>query len=328
MIKAYLKYVCAISFVMSSALIASAYSAENASIRLVDSIAVRAPFIELGEIAVIECENEAFKKDLMSLRLEKAPSAGSSRIISSFKVEAVLAKAGFGSFTNVFGEQSAVKIEERLVSDNEMLEIIKTWIEKNIAGNTEAEIDFIRLPNGWNIPQGKGVKIEIQSNRRNKKVGGDIGLTLRAVSGSQVLSTTKVRAHVSLYREAAVLVHPVKRKQQLSSQDFELRRADVTESEGMEIKNAEDFLGMEAKRDLPVGSVISVRDFKAPIIAKRGSMNRIFVKNNSVGLTISGAKALENGKKGEHILFSNPMNKRKPIRAKVVKEGIALLDLH
>ncbi len=84
---------------------------------------------------------------------------------------------------------------------------------------------------------------------------------------------------------------------------------------------------MVAKKDLHPNAPILANNITRPVLVERGSINRIFVINDNVVMTVTGAKALQSGKKGDLVMFDNPMNDRKNLQARVIKEGVALINL-
>lgn len=303
-----------------------AKSSVQANVRLIDTVAVRAPLVSLGEIAHIESPNESLKKQLIHLVVGEAPQMGRSRIISSFRIKGILKKEGVDG-VQVYGVQSLVNTESKKLSRDEMKEKIIHWAERNAEGSKEVKVDFVRLPQFWKIPEGEEVDIQV-SSVGSAKHGGYQSLTLRSLVGDRVMSSQHVRIKISYFDEVPVIVRPLKKGSVLEKIHVTMRRAEVTGASGMEVGQAEDLLGMVAKRDLSVGSLLSLRDFERPVLIERGSINRLLILNGSVRMKVSGAEALQNGRMGDIILFSNPMNKRKNLKAKVLKQGLAAITLN
>jgi len=160
-----------------------------------------------------------------------------------------------------------------------------------------------------------------------RKPAGSLVVTLRATVGEQILATTRAKVVVRLFRDHIVLVRPLSRKDILTPQHVERRRVDITDLSGMEIADEQQVIGLAAKRELPIGTLISIRDFDQPVVVERGSLNRIIVINNEVKVNIAGAQALQPGKVGDTILFSNPINGQEPLRARIIKAGLAVIEL-
>ena len=84
---------------------------------------------------------------------------------------------------------------------------------------------------------------------------------------------------------------------------------------------------MEARRSIKQGAVLTAKDLTPRTLVERGSFNRIIILNGKVKMVVSGAQALENGREGEFILFTNPLNKYDRLKAKVMRSGLAMIKL-
>ena len=298
--------------------------ASEASIRLVDTIAVQAPNITLGEIASIESDNPYLKQQLFDLHIADAPRIGSPKVISSYALQSILKDEGFDN-VEIFGTQSTTYTETYTVPKEELQEKIISWIQREMLSDVEPEVRFKKLPHKWKIPKGSNTSIQISGNR--DKLSGTTTLTLRAMADGRVYATGHARMDIKLFKTSAVLIRPLKRQEKLESTDVEFRRAEITKSNGMEIQDINNAIGLVAKKNLPVGSVLTTTDFEQAVVIERGTPNRIVVINGTVKLGIAGAIALQNGREGENIMFSNPMNEKETLRATVKGPGLAVMKL-
>ena len=303
-----------------------AESRNFADVRLVDSIVVRAPNVTLGEIASIETDDDLLKKRLINLVVGEVPRVGASKIISSFKIKGILSRANFRG-VNVHGVQSTVSTESRMMGKDEMKKIISEWALSKVESGKESEIEFLRLPRRWEVPEGEEVEYVLHSSK-TKFSGGKLSLTARAVVGDYILSSAHVRINVLHFSEVPVVVRPLKRGDVLLQSHVEIHRSDVTSSDGMIVGKVGDVLGMIAKKDLPVGKILSVKDFEMPMLIERGSLNRLLVVNGTIRMSIAGSKALQSGRKGELILFSNPLNEKETLKGRVMESGLAMINLN
>lgn len=297
-----------------------------ADVRLVDTIVIRAPNVTLGEIASIETDDDLLKKRLINLVVGEAPRVGGSKIVSSFKIKGILNREGLRG-VNVYGVQSTVSIETRMMEKDELREIIREWVLTKANKEKEIEVEFLRLPRRWEVPEGKEIEYFVHSSKKNQ-LGGKFSLTVRALVGDYIMSSAHARINVAHFSNVPVVVRPLKRGEVLLEDHVAIHRSDVTSSDGMVVKKVEDVLGMVAKRDLPMGKVLSVKDFEMPMLIERGSLNRLLVVNGSIRMSIAGAKALQNGKKGESILFSNPLNEKETLKCRVMEAGLAMINLN
>lgn len=297
-----------------------------AYIRLIDNIAVRAPLITLGEISSIETKDPVLKKHLINLVIEEVPRVGSSKVISSFRIKAILKREGISGVV-VYGIQSTVMTETRKIFQKELKEIVLDWVQGKVDQGVEVDVEFIRLPHVWLVPYGDDLSIQIDS-RGNIRLGGGVSLKVRALIGESIASSAYVRIKASYFREVPVMVRPLKRGGVLTKEYVEFRRADITRASGMEVKDGREVFSMVAKKDLRVGDLLSISDFEKPVLIERGSLNRLLVTNGAIKMSVIGAEALQHGKLGDLIIFSNPMNRKETLKARVMRKGLARIDLN
>jgi flagella basal body P-ring formation protein FlgA len=299
----------------------------SASVRLMDSVVIEAPIVTLGEVAYIECDDEAMRRDLSEIYLDRAPALGRYGIISSFKVKSRLQREGF-SDVKVFGMQACVETAKKELSRKDVEKHIMDWAYDNLLKEgVEVDVDIVSLQSHWEIPEGDDIEISIDTSSRKKDLRGQVYLSIRAMSEGAIFASTSARIDVSTYRVMPVLMQPVLRGEQITNDHIEERRVDVTDVRGMEALDKAQIVGLVAKRNLPVDSLLSVRDFEMPILIERGSMNRIVINNGGVNMKVSGARALQSGRKGDIIIFSNPLNDKETLHARVMKRGVAVINL-
>jgi flagella basal body P-ring formation protein FlgA len=300
-------------------------SASHAEVRLMDSIAVEAPTIELGEIAYIETEDLELRNSLADVVICEAPRGSNSRIISSYRIKAILEEAGLSESCEVLGGQTTVSLSTRVVDNEELVAAVEKWVDEHTPEGAQAEVDVVRLSRQWNIPTGREVEITVELV--GKKIKGNVSFTLYAVAGGEVLGQTRLRAQIKLMSKAFVLVQPLKRSEILTAEHVDYRDIDVTNVRGTSIADIELVMGLASRRDLKVDTILAHDQFEKPVVVKRGTVNRIVVRNGNIEMSIVGAEALQDGRKDDIVLFRNPMNTREPLRAKVIRAGVGLIEL-
>lgn len=297
----------------------------QARLTLIDSIAVEAPVVHLADIASIETDDEALRQRLAKLPVGEAPSITGTRLISSYRIRATLEKERI-SDVEIDGAQTVVSTAVKEMSREELQSLVDGWVQGQLSEQQDAEVEYVSLPKYWKLPAGE--KVDVSIKYTGKQLVGPVTVNIQAVADGKVYASTRVCMNVDLYQEAVVMVRPVKRGQQLQAEHVERRRSKVTRASGMEVVDASSIIGLVAKKDLRVGYRPNVRDFSLPIDIKRGSSNRIIVMNGDLRLQVAGAVALQDGRRGESIIFSNPMNQGEPLRAEVVRPGLAKIKMN
>jgi flagella basal body P-ring formation protein FlgA len=74
-------------------------------------------------------------------------------------------------------------------------------------------------------------------------------------------------------------------------------------------RDADDLIGMTAKRPLRQGSVASLRDVSTPQVIKAGDIVAVTYEDDGVALTLQG-KAMANGAIGESLMVQNTASKK------------------
>lgn len=295
------------------------------AVRLIDQIAVDHTPILLGDIATVSGDDSQEVKKVRQLPIATLPTVHRQRTLSAYRIRNLIEKQGVKEVT-IFGLQSTVSVDTRQVSEGELTQLVKSWIQEKVGNHIEVEMHVLSLPKNWAIPKSDKVTLAVES--RQSRPAGTVALSLKALSQGEVLSSQQGRVEVRLYQPAIVLNRPLSKGSPLREGDFEKKRADVTHATGMEIISPQKFLGMIAKKNLSTGALLSVQDFDLPTLISRGSLAHITVANGNIMMGITGAEALQSGKKGDRILFKNPLNPNAPIRAEVVKEGLATIRVH
>lgn len=293
-------------------------------IKLIDDIAVTAPEILLHEIAEIETADESLKEDLKTVSLGKVPAIGLSDNISARDVERELNKLGVED-VEVLGIQSSVYTLSKKIDRDQIKEIISNWVSDNTDAGIDPEISYLRVPAKWKVPLGSDVSIEV--NSRGRKPEGTLNVKIESRVGESILSQARVKIAVKKMASALVASRPIANGEMLDKHNLEVRKVDVTGLNGMELSDYDMVQDKLSRRSLPIGEVLRVQDIEEPILVRSGTLNQIIVKNGAIKMRIAGAKALQNGKKGEVIMFSNPLNKDEKLQAQVIKEGLAVLKL-
>jgi flagella basal body P-ring formation protein FlgA len=297
---------------------------QRAKIFLIDHISVEAPLVTLGEISKIETVNPILKKKIASLEICELPLLGNEQLITNYKVQQALKNNGFSSSIEVHGLQSIVSTQEKIISSQTIQEIIENWIQNKNDNSIQAEIDFIKLPRKWKIPQGEDVNIVIKGP---SSLSNRINISLKAIYNGKIYSSQTAKINIKYFQEVSVLNRPLSKGDLLKEENISLQYTDVTNSLGKIPYKITDFIGMKARKRLRIGSIINSFDFEQPTAVEKGSYNRIIVVNGDIVMRLGKARALKNGKVGEIIPFINPINKQETLHAKIIKTGLAVMEL-
>jgi flagella basal body P-ring formation protein FlgA len=294
------------------------------TIRLIDHISIRAPYVELGEIAKITTTDSKIKESLETLIVSEAPLLGKNKTISAYSLKNKLSTKGFENIS-ILGSHSTVNIETEVVPIEKIKSMINQWVTDEIGAKSSFEIEYTKLPSHWRIPIISDSTFTIST--RKKKLYNNITLKIRAINNNKVISTNHARIKLNIYELLPVLTRSIKRGETIDKSSIEIKKIKTSHSLGLKVDRIEDIIGKEAKKNLQSGSYITVNDITSKILIKRGSFNRIIVINNGVRMVVNEAQAIESGKKNEFIQFKNPLNNNNNLRAQVMRSGLATIKL-
>jgi flagella basal body P-ring formation protein FlgA len=294
-------------------------------VELIESVAVRSTTITLGDIAHISADDSSSRQRVAQIIIDQFPNVDTSRVISSFKIKKTLEQAGFQE-VKLTGLNSKVYVDTQIVPVMSIEKAIEDWLHSLLTSDVEAVIQYEKIPHQWKVPAGEQFSIEVTSAKN--RIGGVVSLTLKAVDGKKMISSSQARINVALYRPVVTLARHMKKGDHLDESSLMVQRMDVTQSNGMEIADLKEVLGKVLKKDLGADSLLYRQDLDLPILIEKGSLNRIIVVNGDLKMNMTGAKALQNGKKAETINFTNPINEKTVIQAKVIRAGLAVMHIN
>lgn len=311
-------------FIICSFLILPAVALADCEIRLLESCRIKTPEITLGDISVVKVADSNLKERLQGLVLADSPNIGQKRVISSYRVRSLLSQEGLED-VKVLGLHSTVNLESRAVSQQEIQDILDAWIAQQASSGADLDVRFLSLADGWELPLFEGMEIRVRDGQNLRS--GMNSVVICAELDGRVLSTERCRLRASLSQEVPILVRDIARGESISEQDLQMKRMDLGDLAPNSLKNVDEIAGLVAKRNLKSGKPVSAQQIDQPVIIPKGSLVRVLIQNGNIRMSLAGARALRDGKRGEMISLSNPMNQKGPITAKVVRPGLALVEL-
>jgi flagella basal body P-ring formation protein FlgA len=127
-----------------------------------------------------------------------------------------------------------------------------------------------------------------------------------------------VQLHV--YKQVVVLTQPIRNKQAVTTSDIRLARQDIGELNKGFFVRLTDVAGLESKRGLPPGTVLSPDMLEPPILVKRGDKVAIRVNRPGIQVEMDGI-AMGSGQAGERIRVRNRQS-NKIVFATVIARGL------
>ena len=292
----------------------------NIEIHLMKHAQVFPPSITLGEITEILVSDSQVERQLSDLSLKPISWSYKKGHFSSYQIKKLLAKEGF-SHAKIYGLRVYTEIEQRVVLPDEIKITIQEWIRQRTPDGVEVQVSLPSLLPKWKIPRMEGILFQVASS--SSSLDKLSSVTLSALFEGEEISQKQIRLRLTLFREAFVAKRFIRKGTFITGEQVQRERVDISTFRGNEVIDEEQFRGKVARRNIQVGKALSHLDFEEPVAIMKGSSNQITLINQGVQMNISRAIALQDGKRGEFILFQNPLNQREPIRAEVIDRGVA-----
>ncbi|MGM0594022.1 MAG: flagellar basal body P-ring formation chaperone FlgA [Pseudomonadota bacterium] len=150
-------------------------------------------------------------------------------------------------------------------------------------------------------------------------------VSIRVACRGEVNWSIYVQGTIAVYDQVVVASRPLSRGSMLRPGDVELRREDMTRLNRGYFSSVDEVVGMEARRSLRAGMVLSPSQIEPPIVIRRGEKVSIRAQTGVVEVEMEG-KALADGARGELIPVENLSSGQK-IEAEVVGPGIVQVRL-
>lgn len=108
--------------------------------------------------------------------------------------------------------------------------------------------------------------------------------------------------------DAPILISAKRRGEILQPSDLSFERHPVNKVGKLALTHIEDLTGMELRRSMRVGSMITERDIKRPTLVSRNDIVSVIYSHNGLTLTTRG-RALDSGAKGDMVTILNGQSK-------------------
>ncbi|MEG6585103.1 flagellar basal body P-ring formation chaperone FlgA [Dendrosporobacter sp. 1207_IL3150] len=321
-----LKKILAICFVVALSLYINfpLVYAEAITVTVTEHATVRGPLITLGELAEISGEDSSRVQALQQTKLGSAPTPGGSIKLTSDILGMRLAAAG----TNYAGITWHIPLSVRVTTGSQVISgqiLVDEAISaiRNKVGSAIASSDLSVTPinelQDVLIPLGQiSLNIELPYGiRYNAPTIARISISTDGTLYTRLNSSFEVKQ----YGKVVVAAKPISRNQVLAAEDLRYERTDIGRLNAGYFTNTEKVAGMQVRRPIVPGELISETMLAKPIIVKRGSIINILARIGDIEVKAAG-QAQQDGSQGQIIRVQNT-NSKKSVSARVLDEGTA-----
>jgi len=273
-------------------------------------VSVNSDVLTLGAIATLNGADATTLDSLSRIRLGFSPMPGNWRELDRGVIASQLQLNGFSS--------AAIRIQApekiRIFRASQMIdaEMLKTRLTDYIYANApwsaeEMTVGSISNPGTVAVSQGH-LDMEFIPRGTCNYLGPETFIVQLRVDGqdsSRVLMTANIR----VLRETLVASRTIQARELISPADVELRRMDISDTNGDVALNMDEVVGMEARGYIRPGQVISRRLVSMPLLVKRGELVSLKAVSDGFVIQTKGV-AQQNGRKGDVIRILNPTSKK------------------
>ena len=301
----------------------SAFS--SSTITITESEEVNSEWIKLGDIAKFSGFKSDLKKELSSVKLEKAARPGYERNISKQLIQLVLKDKGYdiSKFDFDIPDRIQVKTLSQKISNEKLKKFIKEHVKKNIKYDYETlKIEILSTLADITIPA-SNYNFEIARKKSNYR--GSYSLPVDIIVNDSSYKRIYVNLKTDIYKKVFVANKTLFKDNKISKDDFEYKKANITEVDSSLITQWDNSLVKDGflTKTISKDNILTAEYLKKPIIIEWGDHIQAEIKIGGINVKTM-VEAKERGKKGDFILVEN-LKTGKQFKAKIINRRLVRL---
>ncbi|MAG56268.1 MAG: flagella basal body P-ring formation protein FlgA [Planctomycetes bacterium] len=283
-------------------------------------VEIRGLDLRLGDIAEIEGVDPTAVARARLLRLGGAPVPGRTRLLGRASITKLIERRAKDGLTVRLAGASSVQITPATItlSANEVGTLARRWIFGALGWRGDgARIAVSSQLTALDVPAGRwSTRFEVVPEQRSPRLVGLIKLRVRAIVDGHPSVSIPVNLVIRRHQDVLIVTRRVGRDRPVTQAQVRVERrlADGTSSDALHAIG--ELRGLRARRMLAPGTVLTMRDLRAPPVVVKG--DPVTVRIVSGGLAVTGQGfALENGAPGE-VIPVRTGKRRRIARARVI----------
>ncbi len=189
------------------------------------------------------------------------------------------------------------------------------------ADRMEVEVSF--KGKGLTLPPG-AMELKFELQERASKFGY-MPLTLRVTVNGETQKVIRLKATAAVYEDVVALNSDSRKGNILTVGDLKLLRVKKTPSLRESFSDIGDVVGMELRRSLNAGHILTPRELDQPVLIKRGDRILLVAENGILKITAPGI-AKDKGIEGTVIQVQN-LETKKMVYGEIVDSRIVKIQL-
>ena len=279
----------------------------------------------LGDIAKVSSEVESQAQAVRDFSLGYAPAPGYSRVIQRWRLQQQLAKE-FPRFEVEFEGKAACRVWPR-TAEITALEL-ESAARKALAeqfSSSDAEVELHGELGAEVVPAGRSSRRLEADLASGSLSSGTLNVPVAIYVDDVKYRTVWVPFDVTIFRELPVLRRTIPLGGKIEAGDLELRRVAVDASFERELLSPAMLIGASARRALPSGKPVSVRDVVRALAVKTGETITLEIRNGRV-VVRTKVLALTDGFIGD-VVAIRTLETGKELTARITSPGNAEMNL-
>lgn len=295
--------------------------AEGIFITIPPEAKVDGPFVTLADVAEIKGDDSERISRLGQLKIGSAAAPGGHVVLTKELLGIRLAAEGFDlrNITWNLPEMVTVTTNFQTVNGQTMIDKGITTIKEQIgSGVSSADLTIMPIGSVQDILTPVGNIVLNSSVPYGVKYNTPTTVRMAVNVNGQSFSAINLRFDVKVYRQVAVAASQISQGEALTSEKLRYEKVSIGRLPSTYFTDMNKIIGLETRRPLTPGTVITDIMLNKPIVIKRGSVVNIIARIGSMEVTTVG-KAMQDGYVGQLIRVQN-MNSNKFISGKVLDE--------
>lgn len=276
--------------------IAAAASAAAAEVRLRETLVVQGPNITLGDIF------EGVDGAAAAAFVAAAPPPGQRLILRSGVLQSLAARHGVRWRRPDFATRIEVVRAGSVVPRKAILAALEAAIQ-DLGVPGPLEIELRDLGRALVVAQGSVASVAIEALNFDRR-SGRFSATLSAPADDPAASRLRATGRAVRLAEVPVLRRAAASGDIISADDIDWLMLPANKLNHAIVTDADDLVGMAAKRLIRSGRPVRARDLRRPVMIKKGALVTMTLTSPSIIITATG-RAEESGGEGDVIRIRN-----------------------
>jgi len=283
--------------------------------------------ILISDVAYVESLDLDMILKIDNVKLGQPPRPGRKRIIGRGEILRTLHNVGVDASGVRFDGAEEVKIEVRhiTITGNEIADHSQKYLRNKLNETDETSVVKLqRIPNDQRVPLGSG-DVKLRFSRVSVgKSGRQAYLSVDVVVDNSIYSSLGLTFDIKRFRSVVVAVDGIKPGNIIRNDNVDIASVEVSRVFDDIFTRIDDVVGMEVKRPIRPGDVITGKAIKKRPAIHKGDRVVILIKSSGLEVRSKGI-CQETGGYGEIVKVMN-VDTKKMLLGSVLNGGIVMVE--